>query len=114
MSKIIIKRPNEELELVEVDMKTDFLQTCYDIIGCDLIEILPLELNEDNKYSIILDEEGKLKESTPNIRIWDGREITVGTCIIIKDKIDEEGEEIIHDIEVDELDYIKKNMEILC
>lgn len=114
MSKIIIKRPNEELELIEVDMKTDFLQTCYNIIDCDLIEIVPLTLNAyQTKYSIILDEEGKLKESTPNIRIWDGNEIIVGTCIIIKDEIDTDGEEVIYDIELDELDYIKKNMEVL-
>lgn len=106
--KVLVKKPNEELAIIELKMKSgevlENFDELYKIIGCDIIEQLSLKPN----YGMVmfLDEEGKLKGLNPNILLnLNGyHELIVGTFVICSSST-KDAELYIHDINADDLEY---------
>ena len=86
--KAILVRPDRSIESIEPENGKDFqLKELYKLIECDLIEIIYHDkLINGKEYIIIIDEEGKLKESPINYIVtsfWNvSRDFIVGNAII--------------------------------
>ena len=63
MKKIMYLLKDTKLLRVKIE---DNLKSYYEILKCDLIETLNININ-NNKYTFIFDEEGKLKENYINL-----------------------------------------------
>lgn len=72
--KVVIKEPQKEAKIIEIE---DDLKTYKEIIGCSIIDIVPLPDNQD--IAIIVDDEGALKNKEPNF--WRDIEVIFGTAI---------------------------------
>ena len=92
---------NEKPEIVrtDTDIPRNFLQTCYQLIGCDTIEIVhPQRL--PSPYAMIVDESGLYKNLPINAigSLLYGADIhgfpIVGTALIVKDVMTAEGPDV--------------------
>ena len=91
------KRP--EIVRTDTDILRSFLDTCYQLIGCDTIEIVhPQRL--PSPFAMIVDESGLYKDLPINVlgsRLY-GTDIhgfpIVGTALIVKDVMTAEGPDV--------------------
>lgn len=74
--KAVVKRPNEDSEIVEIENSLESLQS---IVG-GWIERVPSIFNP--KYDLYCNEEGKLMGLPPNI-ITRGTDVVVGTVVVV-------------------------------
>lgn len=81
--KAIIKKPGEKAEVVIIVNSLENLQAIVE----GYIETVPFP-NMEN-VDIILDEEGKLKGSKPNIYLHEYEDILCGTMIVVGVNLDE-------------------------
>ena len=116
----LIKKPMEQFMLIEMDIPDGGVlgsfKELYKLIDCDTVELLnlPTEDEDDETFlTIFMDEEGKLKSDVkPNILIeveeWNFKDALCGTIVIMKNKIDEEGESIVYNFTEDDFNHFMK------
>lgn len=116
----LMKKPMAQFELIEMDIPEGGVlgsfKELYKLINCDTVELLnlPNEKEDDEVFlTIFMDEEGKLKSDVkPNILIeveeWEFKDALCGTIVIIKNKIDDEGESIVYSITEDDFNHFMK------
>ena len=77
-----------EILKVATEKKTLQCSDCYEEIGCELVEMVPVKLVGRNQYTMILDEEGKLTGKALNVTASTLADLypdyIVGTVIITK------------------------------
>ncbi len=93
MKKIMYLLKDTKLLRVKIE---DNLKLYYEILKCDLIETLNININ-NNKYTFIFDEEGKLKENYINLVFIDknNKQIDYITNHLIIQKYDYLNDEVI-------------------
>ena len=108
-SYILIKT-NGETEIVEID-KERFLDTCYELIKCECIEICkPNFPKGDHVIRFIIDESGKLNDSKYNplaTALYNRPDILFGNVLVGKIGINRYGEMDIVGLECYEADELE-------
>lgn len=87
MIKVVVKEPGKMSEVVEIEKS---LESYQKTVGgwLQAIPLFNLETHQfDNRYSLVLNEEGKLEGLQPNIRI--PGDFIVGTFFVAKVKGDD-------------------------
>lgn len=103
---VAIKKPNQPLEVKEIEDKLEVLQ---EIVEGYIEAIYPMENLEEHSITIFGNEEAKLNHLPSNFWLYEKKDCMCGTALFFKD--DEEGEmaslqpEDIQEIEK----YLKKN-----
>ena len=95
MELFILIKTNGEYEEVMID-RENFLNQCYDLIGCELIEICkPNFPKQDTDIRFIIDESGKINDQVYNplaTVLYDRPDIIFGNVLVGKLGINDYGE----------------------
>lgn len=90
---------NNLIRIVEVDNTNDIFPECYKIIDCEWIEVID-NLSFGNDYIMLIDEEGKLKDSRRNMiatmLYGNPYDYVAGNAVIVKNNYTPEGDECIY------------------
>ena len=87
--KVVVKEPFKNAEVREIKAGLETLQGLVD----GLIEaVTPDDFCYEHNIVTYVNDEGKLYHLLPNLRVWDGADFLVGTCVFVK--ADEEGSDI--------------------
>lgn len=121
MELFILIKTNGEFEEVFIDTENNFLDECYKLIGCELIEIcVPNFQKQDTNIRFIVDESGKLNDQKFNplaTFLYNRADILFGNVLVCKAGFDIYGEYRIlglEDYESDEImDFLKKIPKVL-
>ena len=103
MKGLLLNLNDNKTEVVEANSLQDY----YDLIGCNLIEIVNRKIGR-KRFEIVCDEEGTFV-SEPKISAIDnwGAPMFVGSLLICG-QTDEEGE--LTDLSTNDIDYIQKRI----
>ena len=97
--KVVVKKPFETAKVVEVEAK---LETFQELVGGYIDAVCPDEQMDRRGIAVYLNDDGKLEGLVPNLRIFDGLDFIVGTCVFVK--ADEEGADI--SLEPEDIAYV--------
>ena len=84
---VAIKKPNQPLEVKEIEDKLEVLQ---EIVEGNIEAIYPMENLEDHSITIFGNEEAKMIHQPSNFWLYNQQDCMCGTAIFFKD--DEEGD----------------------
>ena len=101
---VAIKKPNQPLEVKEIEDKLEVLQ---EIVEGYIEAIYPMENLEEHSITIFGNEEAKLNHFPSNFWLYEKKDCMCGTALFFKD--DEEGE--MASLQPEDIQEIEKYLE---
>ena len=101
---VAIKKPNQPLEVKEIEDKLEVLQ---EIVEGYIEAIYPMENLEEHSITIFGNEEAKLNHLPSNFWLYEKKDCMCGTALFFKD--DEEGE--MASLQPEDIQEIEKYLE---
>ena len=106
--------PNIDISVVEIETEKDFLEQLYNIINCELVQIVYVNIY-NTEYTMYCDEEGKLKKWCETFPLKDSSgniyDLIANSYILFKEEINQDTfERNIIPMEDGEIEAIKSYM----